>query len=49
MIVGNINTERLQLNHILVPYGSKDAPETTKLKGKERSFFCFFFLIRTLS
>ena len=21
MIVGNINTERLQLNHILVPYG----------------------------
>ena len=43
MIVGNINTERLQLNHILVPHGSKkNALETTKLKGKERFFFLFW-------
>ena len=36
-IVVNFNTERLQLNHILVPYGSKKCDE-----GKDRSS-CFFF------
>ena len=38
-IVVNFNTERLQPNHILVPYGlKKKALGTTNLKGKERSF-----------
>ena len=47
-IVSNFNTERLQLNHILVPYGSKkNALETTNLKGKERSLP--FFFVRTVS
>ena len=37
-IVVNFNPERLQLNHILVPYGSKKDDE-----GKDRSV-CFFLV-----
>ena len=41
-IVVNFNTERLQLNHILVPYGSKKMM-------KERIDLFVFSLVRTLS
>ena len=41
-IVVNFNPERLQLNHILVPYGSK------KMMRKRIDLFVFS-LVRTLS
>ena len=41
-IVVNFNTERLQLNHILVPYGSKKMM-------RERIDLFVFSLVRTLS
>ena len=41
-IVVNFNTERLQLNHILVPYGSKKMM-------RERIDFFVFSLVRTLN
>ena len=36
-IVVNLNSERLQLNHILVPYGSK------KMMRESVDLFVFFF------
>ena len=36
-IVVNFNSERLQLNHILVPYGSK------KMIRERMDLFVFFF------
>ena len=41
-IVVNFNTESLQLNHILVPYGSKKIM-------RERMGLFVFSLVRTLS
>ena len=41
-IVVNFNTERLQLNHILVPHGSKKMM-------RERMDLFVFSLVRTLS
>ena len=42
MIVGNISTERLQLNHILVPHGSKKMHLNDKIKGKGKIFYYYF-------
>ena len=42
MIVGNINTERLQLNHILVPHGQKRCTWNDKIKGKGKIFYYYF-------
>ena len=47
MIVGNFNTERLQLNHILVPYGSKKMH--LKRQNKRERKDLVFFSVRTLS
>ena len=42
MIVGNINTERLQLNHILVPHGSKKMHLKRQNKRERKDRFFFF-------